>query len=749
MAALTLTVDTYRDRVLGGWQGKSAGITLGAGRRGQLPPGRLTYYDPVPGQPVASVALDFPLIWLEVVDQVGPNIVPEDLAVAWLEHLDYSQDEFGYAALNLRRGLPPPASGAHANWFRQATGGAMRADFWAMLAPGAPQVAAAYAYHDAKIDHSEEGLWAAMFLAALGSAAFFLTDPLTLLTIGLAMIPRNCRSARAVKAAIAAAQRGASWMEARESVQKEVGHSNFTDAPQNLGFFTIGLFYGFGDFGSALCAAVNCGYDSEVVGGALGAVLGFRYGASGLPARWIEPLGDLVIPGNGVRDFDTPRTLTEVAERTVEAGRRVVEARCPAVEIVERVEPAPEPTATSADRSESETASEAWATPEPEPGTPSPASTEIGAPNALDAELDALQARLKPQEVALPAEETVDAPPPILTPQSVSAASAAVLGTSSAASPLAASEAPSDSTPDLTTAIAWADSTLVKPLLITSPYALVERVGPFDVVMDAGDSPVVVYNQSKRLAFTLANRGSEPFQGRITLLAPPGWQIGEPAGFGQRQYLAAKTGILRADYTLRVPEGQGRIDIANAITLNLTPEAGGAPWEAEFLLLGASCWWTVGPFANFDGEGFDRAYGPEERPGLHETYYGRAGQVSWQKWAFPECALDLEAVFKQSPGVCYGFTTLRSKVARAARLVANTNSGVKVWLNGAQVLRRFHREPFRPQLGSGPWAVDVTLQAGDNPVLVKWVRANEPFAFSLTISDRQGRGLPEVGNTSW
>ena len=130
MAALTITADTYRDKVFGGWQGKSAGVTLGASQRGQMSPGRNNFYNPVPGQPAASVGLDFPLVWLHTLEETGPDVASEDLAVAWLEHLDYSQDEWGYAALNLRRGLPPPASGAHANWFRHATGGVLRADFW-------------------------------------------------------------------------------------------------------------------------------------------------------------------------------------------------------------------------------------------------------------------------------------------------------------------------------------------------------------------------------------------------------------------------------------------------------------------------------------------------------------------------------------------------------------------------------------------------------------------------------------------
>jgi ADP-ribosylglycohydrolase len=799
MAALTLTLDTYRDRVFGGWQGKSAGVTFGAPQRGQLVPGRGNYYNPVPGQPAASVVLDFSLVWLQALETTGPEIAPEDLAVAWLEHLDYSQDEFGYAALNLRRGLPPPASGAHSNWFKHGTGGVMRADFWALIAPGAPQVAAAYAYHDAKIDHSEDGLWAAMFLAAIGSAAFFLADPLVLLTIGLAMIPRTCRTARAVKTAIACGQRAASWLEAREAVQNEVGSKDFTDVPQNMGFFAIGLLYG-RDFGSALCAAVNCGYDSETVGGAIGAVLGIRFGGTGLPEPWTRPIGDLVIPGNDLRDFEAPSTISEVTERLVALGRRVVAARCPDVALVEGLTATSDLSSRAAflEFRQDAAALEPFAVP-PALGAddlPTPAATP---PNPADAAPAAISASglLDPASTAptpplplpdpaayhgpddsllsagdVPASEpavAIQAPDGITrqptTPSSPPSPLAAMPGVFTPqpvgeAAPLADVPTPGMSQlepalpapapqPDPTSAIAWADNTQVKALLITPPNALVGQAGAFAVVMDTQDSPTLAYNQPKTLSFTISNTGATAFSGRVTLLAPPGWQISAPANLGQRQYIAAQTGILRIDFTIRAIENQARIDIANAITLRLTPE-GGAPVQAEFVLLGASCWWVVGPFANFDGEGFDRSYLPEDRPGLNETYFDRSGQKArWEKRTYPESVLDLEPVFRGSSGVCYGQTVLRSPTAREARIVANTNSGVKVWLNGALVFRRFNRETFRPTLGAGTWATDVILNAGDNPVMVKWVRSSEPFAFSLTVSDRYGRGLPEIGNTTW
>jgi ADP-ribosylglycohydrolase len=843
MAALTLTEQTYRDKIHGAWTGKSIGVTLGASLRGQKVPGRFNFYSPVPGQPVPSVAIDFPLVWLAMMEEVGPEVAPEDLAVAWLEHLDYAMDEFGYAALNLRRGLPPPASGAYSNWFRHATGGVMRADFWAMLAPGAPQVAAAYAYHDATMDHCEDGEWAAMFLAALGSAAFFIAEPMTLLTIGLAMIPRTCRTARAVKAALAAAHRAASWLEARESVQHEVGHENFSDAPQNIGFLTIGLLYGGGDFGASLCAAVNCGYDTEAVGSALGAILGIQRGYSNLPEAWTRPIGDIVIPGHGLRDLEIPSTLTEVANRTFEVGKKIVAVKCGDVDILSGDSPTPsttlaflpelselpstpEGTGEKTEGSPPKTEDAVGNTPTPEeestqtpeypnadiagfsasatlpplplfpleappvgvpstsPGGAGQTSPPVEATSALPSLTPSFTApdltpsapppagsspepvltdnqppaiSHQPPVAAQPPADPVAEPmpenqssavshqPPV-TPQPVSETPAIPLNTGASPSPGVAPRL----APDYTTAIAWADNTLVKPLLVTPPNAIVEQAGPFQIVMDSGEAPCIGYNHPKVITFAITNRGGDPFSGRIALLAPSGWMIGAPQNFGQRQYIAANTGTIRVEFTLRVPEGQGRIDIANALVLRFTPENGAPAHDAEFVLMGASCWYCVGPFANFDGEGFDRSYLPEDRPGLHESYTNRLMQaVRWEKWSFPETTLQLEPLYKGSSGVCYGQTILRSATAREARLVANTNSGVKMWLNGMLVLRRFQREIFRPSIGSGNWAVDVNLQAGDNVVMVKWVRGVEPYQFSLTVADRFGRGLPEVGNTNW
>jgi hypothetical protein len=512
-----------------------------------------------------------------------------------------------------------------------------------------------------------------------------------------------------------------------------------------MGFFTLGLLYGANDFGSALCAGVNCGYDTEAVGGALGAVLGIQRGLAGLPQHWMEPIGDILIPGIGLRDLEAPYRLSEIAERTCVLGRRIVAERCPDIEIVET------PLLTASSLAETPVApAAAIALPSAPPTLQLPPPED----EADDEEPDTVESvPLIPSEVIKdtaatatpePDKMSVAPGPGIIERQTVSEES---LPLSSAAAPDAAASIPALA--DYLPAKAWTDSTLVKPLLVTAPSTLIGFAGSFLVVMDPGASPTIGHDELKTLSFSVTNSGDTPFNGRIVLLAPSGWQISGPPTLGQRQFINAKTGTFRADFTLRVPEGQGRIAIANAVTLRFLPEEG-APLEAEFVLMGASCWWTTGPFANYDGEGFHTSYMPEDRPGLNERYNSRLQQlVGWEKRTYPEPVLDLEPLFKNSAGVVYGQTILRSPTTREARLVANTNNGVKVWLNGQLVLRRHYREAFRPMIGSGPWAVDVTLRSGDNPVMVKWVRGREPYEFSLTVSDRSGRGLPEVGNTSW
>jgi hypothetical protein len=100
-------------------------------------------------------------------------------------------------------------------------------------------------------------------------------------------------------------------------------------APRNVAFTVLGWLYGEGDFGKAICTAVNCGDDTDCTGATLGSLLGILGGTKGIPERWRQPVGE-GIRNVAIGGFQPPRTLTELTDRTVAMAARVLaEHRAP------------------------------------------------------------------------------------------------------------------------------------------------------------------------------------------------------------------------------------------------------------------------------------------------------------------------------------------------------------------------------------------------------------------------------------
>jgi len=324
----------YRDKVYACWLGKTCGGTLGAPLEelfGRDEPFDVQWYPELRDGGIPNDDLELQLILLKAVEEVGFDLTARDLARYWLAHVGYNFDEYGLAKTNLRLGLLPPLSGSYNNWFRDCMGAPIRSELWACLAPGRPALAVHYAYQDALVDHAGgEGVWGELFNAAVQSAAFVETDPRALLDIGLSYIPPDCAVARAVRVARAAYGEGVDWRAARRRVLAAVPSRIAQYAPPNIGFQVIGWLYG-GDFGDALCTAVNCGYDTDCTGATLGALLGIVGGRAGLPARWIAPLGDGIATNEswgGLRAISigpnpAPATLVELTERVCALGQRL------------------------------------------------------------------------------------------------------------------------------------------------------------------------------------------------------------------------------------------------------------------------------------------------------------------------------------------------------------------------------------------------------------------------------------------
>ncbi|HRR92244.1 MAG TPA: ADP-ribosylglycohydrolase family protein, partial [bacterium] len=271
--------------------------------------------------------LELQLIWLQALEDRGLDITARDLAEYWLDCIAYNFDEYGLNKTNLKKGLVPPVSGYFNNWFKHCMGSPIRSEIWACIAPGLPNLAARYAYEDAIVDHAGgESVYGEIFNAVLESLAFFISDKIKLLEIGLSFIPESCETAKAIRNAMIAYDRGMDWKEARNFVLKNSYSPIAQYSPVNLGFQTIGLLYG-DDFGDAICKAVNCGYDTDCTGATLGSILGIILGKDGLPSKWIEPLSDKIATNaswGGIKNVREPKDLDELTRRVCLIGKKIM-----------------------------------------------------------------------------------------------------------------------------------------------------------------------------------------------------------------------------------------------------------------------------------------------------------------------------------------------------------------------------------------------------------------------------------------
>ncbi len=337
MRALNLGSDSYYDKVYGCWVGKNAGGTLGTPLEkayGEAEPFDVWWYPELREGGLPNDDLEIQLIWLKALEEVGPQLTAADLAEYWLDHVGYNFDEYGLSKTNLRLGLQPPVSGHVNNWFIDCMGCPIRSEIWACVAPGAPRIAARYAYADGSCDHAGgESIYGELFNVALQSAGFVVDDPAKLIDIGLSYVPDKSQTALAIRAAVEAHEDGVDWIAARRRVLDATPHYVAQYSPINLGFQVIGLLYGT-DFGDGICKTVNCGYDTDSSGASIGSYLGILAGSSGLPAKWTEPLGDSISTNEswgGVRHLSdganpAPSHLDELVQRITAVARKVLSA---------------------------------------------------------------------------------------------------------------------------------------------------------------------------------------------------------------------------------------------------------------------------------------------------------------------------------------------------------------------------------------------------------------------------------------
>ena len=343
----SLAVDALRDRILGAWLGRCAGCALGKPTEGRDREWIRRYLEAADAYPLSSYFpviepfpeglalnatyretaqgmirymardddIDYTILGLHVLEAHGIGFEPRHVGEEWLDHLPYTRVYTAgrMAYRNLVNGLEPPETALVINPYRECIGAQIRADIYGYVFPGWPERGAELAYRDAVLSHVTNGVYGAMLVAAMLSAAFVCDDVVEVIKVGLAEIPEGSRLAEAVRDVLAWREEVSDWEEARDRLEEKYSCYSRVHTVNNAGVVLQALLYGEGDFDRTICLAVMGGWDTDCNGATAGSITGAMLGDRALPASWVGPLNDTI--HTGLAGFGEAR-ISDLAERT-------------------------------------------------------------------------------------------------------------------------------------------------------------------------------------------------------------------------------------------------------------------------------------------------------------------------------------------------------------------------------------------------------------------------------------------------
>ncbi|GAA4961687.1 ADP-ribosylglycohydrolase [Nonomuraea thailandensis] len=230
--------------------------------------------------------LNYPLLALTLLERHGRGFTTEDVARLWLDELPagrtFTAERVAYR--NLLDGVEPPATATYRNPFREWIGALIRADVYGWANPGDPAAAAEHAWRDARLTHTANGIYGAMFAAAMCAASMVATSAEEVVRAGLSVVPRGSRLHEAVRLAVADATGEADFETVVDRLHERHGALHWVHTINNAALVAATLIHGRGDFTATIAGAVAGGWDTDSAGATAGAVAGALNG--GVPERW-------------------------------------------------------------------------------------------------------------------------------------------------------------------------------------------------------------------------------------------------------------------------------------------------------------------------------------------------------------------------------------------------------------------------------------------------------------------------------
>ena len=335
---ITQSETIRRDHIYGAWLGRCAGCLLGKPLEGAFSP-RLRQlldhfgYEEIPDyiwrfpglteedcanfgwqSPWSYVNTDcFPgdddtsytVLGMALVKQKGIHFTPSDMTDFWLENIPLlrtcTAERVAYR--NFSANIEPPDSAVVRNPYREWIGARIRADFFGYVALGQPELAAELAWRDASISHVKNGIYSAMWVAAMLAAAINQTDVRRIIEIGLTEIPEKSRLFEALTDILSRHAAKAPFPETLQYIHRrwdETRAHHWCHTISNAQIVAMGLLYSEGDYEKAITRTVLACFDTDCNGATVGSIMGMMLGAKALPEKWTGVMNDTIhtdLPG--------------------------------------------------------------------------------------------------------------------------------------------------------------------------------------------------------------------------------------------------------------------------------------------------------------------------------------------------------------------------------------------------------------------------------------------------------------------
>ena len=262
------------------------------------------------------------MLGIALLERCGTEFTSLDVAKLWLDYLPPGRifTAERVAMRNLLEAHLPPETATRRNPFREWIGARLRVDAYGWASGGDPVRAARMAWEDARVSHTANGVYAAMWMAAVHAASLTESSSAAAADAGLSVVPGYSRLAEAILDARELALQ-LEWEAVVDELWSRYGDLHWVHAINNTALVAAALYAFDGDFTGAIGGVVQGGWDTDTNGAAVGSVMGALVGPAGIDEQWTAPLKNRI--ASSLPGFDAS-TIDGLARRTLAAATPAV-----------------------------------------------------------------------------------------------------------------------------------------------------------------------------------------------------------------------------------------------------------------------------------------------------------------------------------------------------------------------------------------------------------------------------------------